>query len=335
MEKLYAKISEQQSAILQHQSDMRKASDEDAVHTRALDHQSSCSSLPITPATDGFPSSQTAPTTRPASAAQNETQASTEEVLRLKLELAQAHNHISRLESQNRYGLESGRVTPALGVVESDFASSITGAVSPIARALSGGPTCGSSAKLPYLREPGWLVPDDARAEIPEPMSTGGMSRARGIWNKQPSYPSQFPQTTAVTGAPQATPWTDPRAPTAGYETSYNHTGLEVYRQDRAPPDQDMMRPMGRRTNRYDSRYTPSSNYSGGFNMNAGPYDSTALSYPYGNQAPMAGGMGLGMYPPYPQQQVGSPLSPHATEFTSSSQGPWGKTEVSFKRAIA
>ncbi|KAK0673386.1 armadillo-type protein [Cercophora samala] len=329
MEKLYAKISEQQSVLLQHQNDMRKASDEDAMYARALDHQSSCSSLPITPATDGFPSSQTAPTTRPASATANETQASAEEVMRLKMELAQAHNVISRLESQTRYGHESGRVTPALGV-ESDFPSSITGTVSPIARALSGGPSYGNSAKLPYLREPGWLVPDDARAEIPEPMSTGGMSRARGIWNKQPSYPSQFPQPTVMADAPQATPWTNPRAPATGYDASYNQTGMEVYRQDRAPPDHDMMRPMGRRTNRYDSRFAPSANYSSGFNahnMNAGPYDSTSLSYPYSNQAPMAGGgMGLGMYPPYQQQQVGSPLSPHATEFTSS-QGPWGKTE--------
>src|SRR3954451_12854900 len=112
MDRLYAKLSEQQ-AILLHQKDVQKAEDD---LRSALGRQSASSSLPITPATEAYPT--TAPTTRSASIAPNDGIAGPDEVLRLKLELAQAQNKISRLDqelAQTRLVSHSGRVTPALG----------------------------------------------------------------------------------------------------------------------------------------------------------------------------------------------------------------------------
>ncbi|KAK4190248.1 meiotic coiled-coil protein 2 [Podospora australis] len=331
MDKLYAKLSEQH--VLMQKKQFFKSEDDDTLFTRGLDHQSSCSSLPITPATDTLPG-HTAPTARSASATPNETQAGTEELLRLKIELAQAQNKISLLEAQSRFGAQdSGRATPVLPGLEADFSSSIAGAVSP---PTSRGPTTlpyNAMGKVPFVRESSWMVSDDARSDIADTLPPAGISRTRGIWNNninaKPAYPSQFPQSLVMTDGAQPTAWTNTRTVTSAYEPSFPAAGMDVYRQDRLPPDHEMMRPMGRRTNRYDGRFGPSTNFNGGFNgynMNSSPYEAPPSSYPSGPQSTMAGGgIGVGVYAPYQQQPVGTPLSPHATEFTSTG-APW-KTE--------
>ncbi|KAK2939132.1 hypothetical protein FoTM2_002350 [Fusarium oxysporum f. sp. vasinfectum] len=97
VDKFLAKLSEQQSALNQ-QNDANKLRDETNQYARAFDHASSSNSLPVTPATDAFPS--TAPTTRPASATLDEARSESEEVMRLKLQLAQAQNEISKLDQE-------------------------------------------------------------------------------------------------------------------------------------------------------------------------------------------------------------------------------------------
>src|SRR6478609_5193164 len=90
MDKLLAKLTEQQSAV-----DTLKANEEAIQYARSFDHASSSNSLPVAPATDAFPS--TAPTARPASAALDDARGESEEVVRLKAQLAQAENKISKL----------------------------------------------------------------------------------------------------------------------------------------------------------------------------------------------------------------------------------------------
>ena len=95
MDKLLAKLSEQQ-ATLKQQSAQSKT--EDGMSSSFAEHESSSNSLPMTPATDAFQT--TAPTTRPASATIDEARLDVNEVLRLKLQLAQAQNQISKLDQE-------------------------------------------------------------------------------------------------------------------------------------------------------------------------------------------------------------------------------------------
>jgi hypothetical protein len=332
MDKLYSKLSEQHS-ILQ-QKEAEKSSSDEALFARCSDYHSSSSSLPISPTAEVF-SAPTAPTTRSASTVPNEGQPGKEEVLRLKLELAQAQNKISRLDQELAHTRivtnESGSATPGL-VAEPDYSTmAMTPATSPAApRINTGGLVLGAPGRIPtYTREQGWTAQDTARSDAGDPMSVVGLNRSRGIWNSsKPVFGSAFSQGPAMVDAAPGAPWANSRP--INYEPAFAPSGMDVYRPDRmAPPDQDVMRPLGRRGNRWDNRYGSSSSYAGGFggySMSTSHYES-APSYSAGPQGMMAGGMGMGLYAPYQQQPVGTPLSPLATEFTSA--GTSWKNEVS------
>ncbi|AEO71544.1 uncharacterized protein THITE_2124057 [Thermothielavioides terrestris NRRL 8126] len=326
MDKLYAKLSEQHS-IMEQQKEAQKSSGNEDPYMRGLESQSSSNSLPITPAAEGF-SASTVPTTRSASATPNEGQTTSEELLRLKLELAEAQSKISRLDqelAQTRMAKQdSGRATPAF-IADADYASVMPPVASPAAsRAHAGGLVFNAAGKVtPFIREQNWIAQDDTRSDINDSLAPGGFNRTRAIWNtNKPSFGAGFPQGQLMADGAQSTPWANSRALT--HEPTFPPSGMDMYRQDRMAADQDGMRPIGRRGNRYDHRYASSGNFGGGFggyNMPAGPYESGS-AYPSGPQGVMTGGMGIGMYSSYQQQPVGTPLSPHATEFTSSG-APW------------
>lgn len=324
MDKLYAKLSEQH-LIMQQQKGSQKSSDDEALF-------SSCSSLPITPAAEGFPA-QSVSAARTASTTPNDNQAAAEEILRLKLELAQAQTKITRLDrelAQTRLASqEAGRATPAL--TEPDFLPSISAiSASPAASRISGGSAINIPGKISFVRENNWMTQDEARSDISDSLSAGGFNRARGIWNNnKAAFANPFPQNQAVIDGTQPLPWPNSRTVNPDFDSSFATSGMDMYRQDRVVPEHDVVRPMGRRGHRYDNRYGFSNNFAGGFggfNMGAGPYESV-VGYGTGPQAAMAGGMGMGLCPPYQQQPVGTALSPHATEFTSAG-APW-KAEVS------
>ncbi|KAK3321134.1 armadillo-type protein [Cercophora scortea] len=347
MDKLYARLSEQQTFLLQQaQNDPIKSPDDELFYHRVLDHQSSSSSLPITPATENF--GPTAPTTRSASATPIEGQATAEELLRLKLELAQAQNKISRLDqelAQTRLVThDSGCVTPGLSsepdfqatVASSEYTTAYAGTLSPVASRMASGAAFNNIPnKAPFSRDQTWVAQDDTRSDTSDPLSAGGLSRARGIWNNnKPAYVNPFPQgPLPVTDGPQTAPWANSRANNNQiYDAPFVPSTMETFRQDRMTSDQEMMRPAGRRVNRYDNRFGASNNFSGGYagyNMGPSQFEPTTS---YANAVPghipgnmgISGGMGMG-FPPYQQQPVGTPLSPHATEFTSAA-APW-KTE--------
>ncbi|KAK4101015.1 ARM repeat-containing protein [Parathielavia hyrcaniae] len=327
MDKLYAKLSEQHS-IMQQQKEAQKAGDDEIVHTRGFDHQTSCSSLPLTPAVEGFPTAA-APAARSASAAPGEGQLSTEEVLRLKLELAQAQNKISRLDQKLSWAKpESESGTPAL-VPEQDYTSHVAHPPSPIAPPIGAGSMALSapSRPTPFSREHSWTTHDDAPSDVGASLPTPGLNRPRGIWNNKPAFVTSFPPGQAMIDSTQPAPWGNHRV--VNYEPTFTSSGMDLYRQDRMVPDQDAMRPMGRRGNRYDNRYGSSGNFGSGYNaygMAPAPYEH-AQGYSTGPQAMMGGGMGMNVYAPYQQQQpVGTALSPHATEFTSLGSAWKGET---------
>jgi hypothetical protein len=312
MDKLQAKLLEQQ-AVIQKQMEVGNPAS---------------SSLPITTDVEGF-SASTMPTVRSASAAPNEGQGTSEEMLRLKLELAQARDTIMRLEAQKRAVVQgSGRATPS-PVVESDYKPVMATTSSPAASRFStSGLGFNAPGKMPpFTREQSWAVQDDARSEISDAVSTGAFHRSRGIWSQnKPAFGAPFHQNhqMMVDGA-QPSQWPSTRS--QGFDApAGQQTGMELYRHDRATPDYEITRPMGRRGHRYDNRYGASSNYSAGFgaynmggNMGANLYDP-ASAYPAGPQGMMGGGIGMGMYTPspYPQQSIATTLSPLAAEFTST-----------------
>ncbi|KAL2264273.1 hypothetical protein VTK26DRAFT_8476 [Humicola hyalothermophila] len=324
MDKLYAKLSEQHS-IMEQQKKGQKSSEDGTLFT------SSNTSLPITPAVE-VSSTPTVAGARSASATPDENKVTKEEILRLKLELAQAQNKISRLDqelAQTRLvSLESGRTTPAI-VTDSEYLPAVAPIASPSAASrISSVAPLGIPAKMPFIRENHWMPQDDTRSDTSDSLSAGGFNRARGIWNNsKPAFSNPYPQGQAMGDGPQAVPWPNSRTMNTGFEPTFAPPGMDMYRQDRMVPDHEMIRPAGRRGNRYDNRFGPSNNFGGGFNgynMAAGHYESVP-GYSTGPQGGIAGGMGMGLYPPCQGQPVGTTLSPHATEFTSTG-APW-KTE--------
>lgn len=323
MDKLLAKLCESHDQPRQHECN-------------EADNPSSCSSLPVTPATDAF--GGTAPTTRPASAAPNDNTTATEEVLRLKLELAKAQNHITNLNNelaQSRREQTSGRATPILSS-DSDCAGGAP-LVEPIGtkpqayHALSGLP------KNQPPRDNAWQEPasDDCRSEISDAISATGYNRSRGIMNNgnKPSYqPSFMPPPMPIQDGPHATGWSIPRD--QGFIDQsippYSDQSMDGFRGDRFGQQPDLMRSgSGRRGNRYDTRFGNPGSYGsnyGGFGMgNMGPSQYDGPGYPGGPGNMPSNGMG--MFSQYGPSPIGTPLSPHATEFTSTT-GPSWKPDV-------
>ncbi|KAK5997124.1 Meiotic coiled-coil protein 2 [Cladobotryum mycophilum] len=300
MDKLLARLSEQQ-AVLNQQNEALKSGDDDGAYTRVLDHASSSNSLPITPATDGFPT--TAPTTRPASATLDDGRPDAEEVLRLKLQLAQARNHISKLDQE--------------------LANSRTVKIEPDSQTFGTGRLEGS---IP--RENTWGSPEDAQSDTSDALSATAFNRTRGIWA---NTKSSFGNTTLQAPAAEPSPgnWFGGRGINQNYvDPNAPYNLMDSFRGDRLAPDPDLLMrpPSARRNSRYESRMGTPHQYGGAYAGLGGPsnqFDSMTSSMsgaPMGMPPGMTA-MGVSMYSPYQQQALGTPLSPHASEFTSKT--PW------------
>ncbi|KAK6845531.1 pumilio-family RNA binding repeat protein [Apiospora arundinis] len=315
MDRLLADLTEQ-SAKLQKQGEAYKFASHTASYLNPGHHLSS-HSMPDTPATEGF--NTTAPSTRPTSATTNGGPSSEDEVNRLKKALADAQNEISNLKGQP-VKPEFGSSPPVSG---GDYAAD---------QEASSGPAIGGpSTVLPS--QPGreqannWNGFDDSRSDISEAYSANGFNRARAIWGNgarpgqnivqnQSGYPGNEMPQNGLYGTP----------------VNYNGALGDMYRNERLTPeynDMTVRAPGGRRGGRsHDSRFgTPSfgsqASYGNGYNYGQMPFDAGTGNMPGSGQYPM----GMGPYANQPQAPVGTPLSPLATEFTSSSSGgPW-KTE--------
>ncbi|ATY66947.1 Pumilio-family RNA binding repeat [Cordyceps militaris] len=287
MDKLLARLSEQQ-ATLNHQSAQPKAAE--VLCSSFAEHESSSNSLPMTPATDAFHT--TAPTTRPASATVDEARLDVNEVLRLKLQLAQAQNHISKLDQELAHSRTS----------EPDSTTS------------------GSAAgrrSAPASRDSPWPLTEDSHSDTSDTMSASAFSRARGIWGQPKGY---FGSNTQQSNAADPSPanWLGGRATQHFPDPGIPFPVTDSFR-DRMTQESDMMSRPGhhRRATRYDSRGVPS-----GFVSSHGPSGSyfdamgSAMNGPAINMSHPQASSGMSMYPQY-QQAAGTALSPHASEFTS------------------
>lgn len=308
MDKLLAKLSEQQ-AVLSQQNEALKTRENDGFASKPHDQQSSSNSLPITPATDGFPS--TAPTTRPASATTaDDNRQEGEEVWRLKLQLAQAQTHISKLDQELRTVKTEGE---------------------PIG--YTGAPR--NKPSLPL--DPTWPGPEDGQSDNSDTLSANTFNRTRGIWgNPKSSYANGRIHAPVAEHSPAN--WIGGRGFNQGYmDQNAPFSPLDGGRSDRLSPDSDilMRSSASRRGNRFDSRMNSPQQFGGaygGYNPPGVQYDPMmggTMPGPMSAGAPMNGPHGLGpmdmgMYPQNPQS-MGTQLSPYASEFTSK---PGWKNEV-------
>ncbi|KAI1816585.1 ARM repeat-containing protein [Poronia punctata] len=284
----------------------------------------SANSLPITPAAKGYGS--TAPSTRPASAAMNEVPVSDEELMRLKLELAQAQDKIYRLDQQlasTRPVLRGPEQPGITSPVEDRFP--VEGHPGPISTRYSNMQTTNSAA--PFVRKEGgnaWSGYEDSRSDTSDVVSSGGYSRPRNIWGAMKQTPSEMPQAGPWVGRAASHSFVESGLP---YDSSNNG-----FRAGRLTPDFDLTtKPAGtRRGSRFDNRfgaqpYGGQQGY-GGYNYPHGQYESGPM-LSGGSQ----NGMGAPVYSNYQPNPVGTSLSPLANEFTSmpNNNGPWKPEPVS------
>ncbi|KAF6842928.1 pumilio-family RNA binding repeat protein [Colletotrichum musicola] len=291
MDMLLAKLSEQQAALNQQNEALKNTDD---MYNCGFDQPSPAStSVPITPATDSFPS--TAPATRPASATLKENRGNMEELLRLKMELARAQHKITRLDNE---------LAQTRSIKQED---DILQQPTPSAR----------SAMLGT--DNAWGPNDDSSSDA------GGYGRPRGIWgNSRPPFSNNGAGMPAPDPQSMGGDWF-----AGGGRGGFNQGYMDPagpyamgdgFRGDRMSQDTEMFsRPSSsRRNNRFDNSRWPSpqayngSNFGpnfGGFGPATAPFDSVIGG--------SGSNMGAGMYQGYNQQPIGSQLSPHATEFTT------------------
>lgn len=296
VDELLARLTEQQAILDEQNGETFKAADggdDDGggnVFTRNAEQISSSSSLPITPAADAFPT--TTPSTRPASASLESSRPEAEEVLRLKLQLAQAQSQISKLDQE----LAKTRLTKP----EPD-----TQNLAP-------------SRGMPAIpRETTWGMADDAQSDTSDVTSATAFNRARGIWGSARGSGSFASNAFQAPGN-----WFGGRGFGQGFaDSNQAYPALEGFRSDRVAPDSDLLMrpPGGRRGGRYDNRMSMPNQFPGGFGGVGAPVnqlDSMPAPMPLSGP-PALSPMGMGIYQSYQQQPVGTPLSPHASEFTS------------------
>ncbi|KAI0970932.1 armadillo-type protein [Xylaria arbuscula] len=299
-----------------------------------LEHTATSSSVPITPANEAFGS--TAPVIRPASATMNESTTSDEEVMRLKFELAQAQNKITRLDqvlASTRHGHLDLDQPISISPVDPGFSSG-TQPVSTLSRTTGHPPP---NANTQYINRDSahpWSGYDDNRSDTSDALSATGFNRSRNIWGNM----KQAPRALGSGGPlppeiPQSGPWIG-RAASHSYvepSMSYDPATIGTFRPERLTPDFDFTTkpPGSRRGNRYDTRFGQGFAGTGqgynsqgycGYAYPSGQYDCGAITSG-GSQNSMS----AGLYSSYQPTPVGTPLSPLASEFTSMSgnAGPW------------
>lgn len=356
MDKLLAKLSEQTAALTK-QSEALKSVDDSVAYSRTIEYVSAASnSVPITPAADSFNNTlvnnSTAPTTTtPSLSGDDAPQQSTDELLRLKLELEAAKGKIARMDQElaqtriTKHTIDQAIGTPS----ELDFPVGHQADVG----SLSHLQLINNSARPHTHRDNSWADQDGSRSDTSDTLSAGGFNRARAIWGnggKQQGPMSGFQPSEALA----ASQWMNRGfgQPFVEAPMQYPNSAINGYPGDRIMQDPDLLMaaPAPRRNHsggRFNGRAVGSFPYT---NSNSSFDAYTPNSTPYGSSGGIMGGisgigapvnMGMtggipnhvstGMYSGYQPQPIGTPLSPHAPEFTSS--GAEWKNDVSTPKA--
>ncbi len=354
MDKLLAKLSEQQ-AVINKQHEALKSS-EDTSYARTADYIATAnSSVPITPAPESFNNS-TAPTTSPPSnASDDNSPQSVDEVARLKAELEAARGKIARMDQE----LAQTRITKhtldqAIGnSSETDY---------PLNHQVDDRLNHLPPNLRPQIqRDNSWAAQDDARSDTSDALSASGFNRARAIWANggKPAFPgaqgafqsSEAPNAGQWMNRGFGQPFVDnsmgsmPPMPSMPAMPSmpYNGPPMNAFRNNGMMPDPELLMappairrgPMGSRFNNRSSAgsfpYASSNSSFDGYTPSTTPFASVAGVTHLGGQMGMGMNTGMNMgtnaYGGYQPQPIGTPLSPHAPEFTSSAVS-W-KSDVS------
>ena len=333
MDSLLAKLSEQQ-VILREQNEKKKKAEAVAAYARAMEKHQAYNNLPITSGIDNMH----VPSTMARLSPNGTLTASGDEVLRLKLELAQAHHKINRLDKE----LTTNRTTSqsdasqilSVAATDPDYPTpGGTGQITPIGMA----PT--QTVRSLYNRENNiWAPPDGNRQDTMDGSSNGSIGRTRNLWRadiQQPGLHQSFP--TAPGPVPHShspyvtqptSVWPPPRGTIASFmEASVNQsfgdnsTPMDDGRSEYMAADSDMiLRPPSQLPDaRMESHIHNGPAFSSYNTFGAGhiQYGNNG-TYPPG---PGATSAALAMYPQYltPQPPIGTPLSPHASEFNEVS----------------
>ncbi len=341
MDMLLAKLSEQQAVINKQHEALKTVDKVSFIRTADYVAASASNFLPITPGTDTFASTALT-TSPPISTGELTPQPNADEVLHLKLELEAAKGKIARMDQElTQTRITKHTIEQAIGSAsEADFPLNPQSDLSQLQHALN------SSLRTGYGRDSSWNGQEDAHSDTSEALSAGGFNRTRAIWNNngRQAYPADMPDFhQPQVGFPHGA-WVG-----RGFGQQFAQPSMPFgaamagFRSDRLAPEMNLsMGPPGdrRTTSRNNGRFGDhiASNFPyAGSNSS---YDSmTPASLGYASvvgatgsvSSPMSTGMGGSMG--YQPQPIGTPLSPFAPEFTSST-GAW-KNDVSRIRSLS
>lgn len=341
MDKLLAKLSEQQDALSK-QRELLKSSDEDTTYLHTPEYFSGIGNTIVPPSLESA-ISNTTPNADISDLAVggNIDTPSAEEVLRLKLELEAAKGKLARMDQE----LAQSRITKHTLDQVIGTPSELDFPVGPQTEDGEGQFNNQQQGLKSHGRSHGatrdfsWATGDDSRSDTSEALSASGFNRTRAIWGNgpKPSFPGAPPVAAAFqpSEALAASQWMDRSFGQPFIDSSVQYTGNQMngYRGNRMMPDADvlMAQPATRRNNvgaRFNNR--TSGTYSYAFNAGNGvSYDGYAPVSGYNATNSIPGGLGAsaglampgmstGMYSGYQPQPIGTPLSPHAPEFTSA-----------------
>ncbi|EFW98751.1 pumilio-family RNA-binding repeat protein [Grosmannia clavigera kw1407] len=338
MDTLLAKLSEQEAAIREQNDSMKKKAEEEAVYSRMSETQSVCISGPIPGTADGFngPSDMMSGST---SIITDGDPATSEELLRLKLELAQAQVKITRLDHElahSRFAKSDNSNMISLTMPEPDYPT-LPRFDQPVSRS-TGAIAAMSATKPLYSRDNIWLLPEDGRSDTVEPSTAGTIGRSRGVWRNDPkpavfqhpfaTAPPSIPMSDSLPTQP-ASIWPPVRPSNPSFMESSSQifgdssTAIDDGPSGRLTPDSDVLLrpPSRRRGSRLDTHMVSNQGFGGygTFNMGQMQYDSSN-EFSSGGSSQI---LNAGMFPQYQQQPIGTPLSPHATEFSAGTGPPW------------
>lgn len=348
LDKLLAKLSEQQS-VINKQHEALKGSDDtvQVAYARTVEYVSASSAPPATDAPNAVGGVRDS---SPSDTGDDRFIPNDTEVARLKAELEAARGKIARMDqelAQNR--ITKHTIDQAIGAaseVDYPLQQHAEGAVNNLSLPSMGRPPHS------LQRESSWAAQDDARSDTSDALSANGFNRARGLWDNsgKPAFgdlQGAVPAFQPADGLPGgqwmnrgfAQPFSEP-------PLSFPGGPINGFRGDRMMPESEMMMggPSIARRNPVNTRFsnrssTASFPYAGsnssydGFTPGPAPY-STVLGMA-GSMVPMGAPMGIGLassmnngmgvFGSYQPQPIGTPLSPHAPEFTST--GPSWKND--------
>ncbi|KFY26065.1 hypothetical protein V491_01478 [Pseudogymnoascus sp. VKM F-3775] len=331
MDRLLAKLSEQQATInkqhevLQTGDDLHRAHVSSAVEYAATSAGSSLSITPVTNSAEGTASGNSTDTIDSVEE-KGTPHPSKDEVLRLKIELEKAKGKIARMDQE----LTQTRITKH--TIEQAICSN-SEADFPMDQ-------LNATGRSLYLPDGTWAAQDDNHSDHSDALSASGFNRAGGIWGNSSRAPltnyhggmhglqpaSRFPGNPwAGAGRGFNLPYSDP---SGGF--SQTHPGL---RSDRLASDNDgSIGLAGDCRNANRSRFMNRNPGAFPYAGSNSSYDGITPTTSYSSVAGLGGaatgtmgtsiGLNAGAALTYQPQPIGTPLSPFAPEFNSLN-GQW------------